>query len=168
MAVVKRKPSRAAGLRCAQHGSKSVQKRVAHARKAAVVAPLRAVEAVDAWHSAVWRAVQSIPRGRLSTYGDIARALGSPDHSRHVGTALASLPSGNFEGRGQVPWWRVVNSSGRISFRPNDVTESGSGSHQQNRLAKEGIRFSKSSGLGCAILRFAELRWNFSVDSAGS
>ena len=41
--------------------------------------------------------------------------------SRHVGFALGKVKASD-----GVPWWRVINSSGRISFRPKDryVTES--------------------------------------------
>ena len=48
---------------------------------------------------------QEVPVGRVVTYGDIAYALGSPAHARHVGKAFGELPPGppgNFEGRGPV------------------------------------------------------------------
>jgi len=56
--------------------------------------------------------VRKIPRGRVATYGQVARLAGLPRHSRHVGYALQALPDGS-----GVPWQRVVNSKGAISVR---------------------------------------------------
>ncbi len=47
----------------------------------------------------------------MSTYGGIADAAGLPRRARLVGTVLRQTP----RARG-VPWFRVINSSGRISF----------------------------------------------------
>jgi len=57
-----------------------------------------------------WRLIGRIPRGRVATYGQIARWLGRPRHARMVGLALRSCPSG-------LPWHRVVNARGGISLR---------------------------------------------------
>lgn len=54
---------------------------------------------------AVLLIVADIPRGKVSTYGDVAAALGSRG-ARAVGRVMA------MEG-GSVPWWRVVRSDGR-------------------------------------------------------
>ncbi|CAE8632922.1 unnamed protein product [Polarella glacialis] len=121
---------------------------------------------VDEWHLAVWRKVQEVPRGRVTSYGDVARALGSENHSRHVGRALRALPSGDFKAKGPVPWWRVVNSAGQVAFRPDDIVDSGSRSHQQNRLAAEGISFAKAALGGSRIQGFSKLRWDFAPDAS--
>ena len=70
--------------------------------------------------------VDSIPRGRVATYGQIARAAGLPRHARHVGAALRVLPAGS-----ELPWFRVLNSRGEISVRPT------SGFTRQRRLLRE-------------------------------
>jgi methylated-DNA-[protein]-cysteine S-methyltransferase len=57
----------------------------------------------------VWRLCARIPRGRVSTYGDLARALGSPGASRAVGQALNKSP-----GMPHVPCHRVVSSDGSL------------------------------------------------------
>ena len=80
----------------------------------------------------IWRAVKRIPRGRVSTYGVIARLAGLPGQARLVGYALHNLPEG-----ADVPWQRVVNAKGTVSLRAT-----GEG-RQKSRLASEGIRFSK-------------------------
>lgn len=54
--------------------------------------------------------VARIPRGRVTTYGRIAAALGSPRASHIVGSALANLPNGH-----DLPAHRVVNRVGYLS-----------------------------------------------------
>jgi methylated-DNA-protein-cysteine methyltransferase-like protein len=53
--------------------------------------------------------VRQVPAGRVSTYSDIAHALGSPRAARQVGWALSDLPA-----EAEVPWWRIVKSSGHV------------------------------------------------------
>jgi len=60
----------------------------------------------------VYRLVKKIPRGRVTTYGDLARALRLPGGARVVGYAMAACPSG----RG-IPWHRVVGAGGRLLIR---------------------------------------------------
>jgi methylated-DNA-protein-cysteine methyltransferase-like protein len=57
----------------------------------------------------VYRLVKRIPRGRVTTYGELARALRLPGGARAVGYALAATP----RGRG-IPWHRVLGAGGRI------------------------------------------------------
>ncbi|PYQ50028.1 MAG: methyltransferase [Acidobacteria bacterium] len=80
----------------------------------------------------IYRAVRRIPRGRVSTYGDVADRAGLEGRARQVGYALHALPSGS-----GVPWHRVVNARGEISLRR------GSDSHELQRLLleAEGIEF---------------------------
>ena len=99
------------------------------------------------FHRDVLKLTREVPRHALTTYGDIAKALGLPNYSRHVGFALASMTSGS-----DVPWWRVINSSGRISFRPKDRVGQGTRekpftSRQKQLLEQEGHEFNIESGL---------------------
>jgi len=73
--------------------------------------------------------VDSIPRGQVATYGQIAREAGLPRNARQVGAALRHLPRGS-----ALPWHRVLNSQGRISERPGSRT-------QRKRLESEGVTF---------------------------
>jgi len=57
----------------------------------------------------VYRMVKKIPRGRITTYGELARVLHLPGGARAVGYAMAACPSG----RG-IPWHRVVGAGGRL------------------------------------------------------
>ena len=58
----------------------------------------------------VYALVQKIPKGKVSTYGNIARALGNPHMARQVGWALHANPS-----NAVTPCHRVVNQKGELS-----------------------------------------------------
>jgi methylated-DNA-protein-cysteine methyltransferase-like protein len=60
----------------------------------------------------VYKLVQQIPRGRVLTYGALAKALRLPGGARTVGRAMAATPSG----RG-IPWHRVIGERGKILIR---------------------------------------------------
>lgn len=57
----------------------------------------------------VWESLLSIPMGKLSTYGNLAKEIGSPKASRAVGTAIGSNPVAFL-----IPCHRVIQSSGKI------------------------------------------------------
>ncbi len=78
-------------------------------------------------------AVESIPRGKVASYGDIARLVGTGP--RQVGNIMRLHGSG-------VPWWRVTNSYGDL---PGEL-------HNDVRVhwADEDIIW-KANGLGCRI-----------------
>ena len=80
---------------------------------------------------AIWHVVCSIPRGRVSTYGAVARAAGFPGRARQAGFALRIAPA-----ELQLPWHRVVGASGRIVF----PRSSGAYREQARRLRAEGVR----------------------------
>lgn len=81
----------------------------------------------------IWQIVAAIPHGRVTTYGTIARLIGHPGHSRYVGTVLKQLP-----GDSRLPWHRVINSRGAISFPPDSTAFL----RQQQRLLQEGVECS--------------------------
>ena len=78
-----------------------------------------------------YRVIRKIPRGRVATYGQVAKVAGLPGHARQVGYALYALKSST-----SVPWQRVINAAGRISLRP--LT---GGISQRMLLEKEGVVF---------------------------
>lgn len=63
-------------------------------------------------YDAIYAVVNSIPRGRVSSYGRVAILAGLPAQARLVGYALHALRRGD---QPEVPWWRVVNRNGFIS-----------------------------------------------------
>ena len=86
-----------------------------------------------------YKVVRSIPKGRVSSYGVVARLSGLPGQARQVGYALSALPDGS-----KVPWHRVVNAKGEVSTR-----KGGSAYEQIQRLLleAEGIVFDNSGRL---------------------
>ena len=77
-------------------------------------------------------AIKKIPRGKVCTYGGVADVAGLPRRARLVGTVLRQTPAS----RG-VPWFRVINASGRISF----PLGSDSYKRQRKSLENEGVDF---------------------------
>lgn len=80
----------------------------------------------------IYRVVRRIPRGRVATYGQVARLAGMPGHARQVGYALNALSEDS-----GVPWHRVINARGEVSKR----SEPGYERIQRELLEAEGVRF---------------------------
>ena len=77
-------------------------------------------------------AVKKIPKGKVCTYGNVADVAGLPRRARLVGTVLRQTPAS----RG-LPWFRVINASGRISF----PVGSDGYARQRKHLESEGVDF---------------------------
>lgn len=80
----------------------------------------------------IWRAVATIPRGRVESYGSVARRAGLPGRARLVGHALRVAPE-----ELDLPWHRVVGAGGRISLPEGSPAQQ----LQRRRLQAEGVRF---------------------------
>jgi methylated-DNA-protein-cysteine methyltransferase-like protein len=93
---------------------------------------------VNAFYRRIYRMVRHIPKGRVATYGVIARLAGRPGAARTVGWALSAL-----DDDADVPWWRVVNAAGRISLSPQDHAAV----VQRALLLREGVRFAPGGAL---------------------
>lgn len=57
----------------------------------------------------VYKLVKTIPRGRVTTYGAVAKALRLRGGARAAGYAMAACPSGK-----GIPWHRVIGAGGRL------------------------------------------------------
>ncbi|ENM5827338.1 MGMT family protein [Vibrio metoecus] len=88
---------------------------------------------MDQFLQQIFVVIHQIPVGKVSTYGAVAKMAGYPGYARHVGKALGNLPDGS-----QLPWYRVINSQGKISLQGNDFIR------QQQRLLAEGIEVSEA------------------------
>jgi methylated-DNA-protein-cysteine methyltransferase related protein len=84
-------------------------------------------EAASPIYARIRAAVREIPRGKVSTYGAVARAAGFPGAARQVARALHSSVG--------LPWQRVLGSGGEIKLRGDHAME------QRFRLESEGVRF---------------------------
>lgn len=90
------------------------------------------------FYEQVYKVIQRIPPGKVSSYGRIAQMLGRPNAARAVGYALSSLKrpdSGYPYTSATVPWHRVINSQGRISIHHRDATAQ----RQAGLLREEGV-----------------------------
>jgi methylated-DNA-protein-cysteine methyltransferase related protein len=88
----------------------------------------------DPFQQRIVRLLKRIPRGKVATYGLIATMAGNPAAARQVVRALHSSSE-----KEKLPWFRVVNSSGKISLPRGAGYE-----EQRARLEAEGIVFSAS------------------------
>jgi methylated-DNA-protein-cysteine methyltransferase-like protein len=89
---------------------------------------------VNEFFSEVYKIVAKIPRGKVATYGQIARMLGSPRGARTVGWAMRAVSS-----ELKLPCHRVVNRLGELS--PDYVF--GASELQRAMLEDEGVTFKK-------------------------
>ena len=71
--------------------------------------------------------IRKVPRGKVATYGAIARAAGHPGAARQVVAALKR----SFD----VPWHRILGAGGQIKLRGDSAIE------QRLRLEAEGVTF---------------------------
>ena len=92
----------------------------------------------------VYTLVKKIPRGRVITYGQLAKALKLPGGARTAGRAMAACPSGH-----GVPWHRVVGAGGALLIREPYA------SLQRKLLESEGLELAERR-----ILRFKATQWN--------
>ncbi len=80
----------------------------------------------------VYAMVRRIPRGKVATYGQIARLVGAPRSARVVGWAMHGNPHG-----ARVPWQRVVQQGGGLS----PTVCPGDPGRQRRLLEREGVTF---------------------------
>lgn len=99
-------------------------------------------------HQQIYDVVKLIPRGRVATYGQVALWAGLPGHARLAGYALFNLPK---DQQGEVPWQRVINAQGRISY---SEARQGHDHLQRELLEAEGVVFSERGKVS-----FAEFGW---------
>lgn len=81
----------------------------------------------------VYRLVQQIPRGRVITYGALAKAVRLRGGARTAGRAMAATPSGK-----GIPWHRVVGDRGKLLIREPYA------SLQRKLLESEGVQLLES------------------------
>jgi methylated-DNA-protein-cysteine methyltransferase-like protein len=80
------------------------------------------------------RVIKAIPRGKVSSYRDVALAAGLPNGARQVVRVLHSL-SEKFD----LPWHRVIRSNGSIALKEGEGREL-----QIQLLRSEGVEVSSS------------------------
>ena len=90
----------------------------------------------------IYRVVRGIPRGRVMTYGEVARRAGLPRGARTVGRAMAASAEA-------LPWQRVVGlrRTGMAHVTIRDPLAAGL---QRALLEQEGVRFRRDGGIDLA------------------
>lgn len=58
--------------------------------------------------------IRLIPCGKVMSYSQVAAYVGAPRAARQVGWVLRNL-----EAKINLPWWRVINNTGRITIKGN-------------------------------------------------
>ena len=91
--------------------------------------------AVSDTYRKIYAVVKKIPRGKVASYGQVARIAGMERQARLVGYALHALSHGNSL---RVPWQRVINAQGYCSIKEPPMAAE----IQQRLLEEEGIEFS--------------------------
>ena len=93
---------------------------------------------VESLYERIYEVVRQVPKGKVATYGAIARTVGIPRGARQVGYAMAALGRG--APRPDVPWHRIVNAKGESSI----------GEEQVSRLRAEGVTFGSDGRIDLA------------------
>ena len=89
--------------------------------------------------------IRAIPPGKVMSYGQIAVYVGAPRGARQVGRILRNLD------KEKLPWWRVINNSGRISIQGSLYNDK----HIQKKLlASEGVIVSDAFTIDIEAYRF--------------
>jgi methylated-DNA-protein-cysteine methyltransferase-like protein len=90
----------------------------------------------------IYDIVRQVPRGKVTTYGDVAQLIGQGCDARLVGYAMANCPD-------DAPWQRVINSQGKISLQGDSAEK------QRMRLEAEGIEFDARGKIDLKRFRWA-------------
>ena len=93
----------------------------------------------------VIKLILQIPAGKVATYGQIAKLAGKPQGSRGVAWILNSCSKSH-----KLPWQRVLNSQGKISF-PVGTAEC---SQQMRLLKKEGVVFDENQKIDLSVFQW--------------
>ena len=94
----------------------------------------------------VIKVIRLVPYGKVVSYGQVAVYVGIPRAARQVGRTMHNL-----EGKVTLPWWRVVNNSGRITIKGNLYNDQ---ELQRKLLKAEGIPVSDDFTFDISKYRF--------------
>jgi methylated-DNA-protein-cysteine methyltransferase related protein len=94
----------------------------------------------------IYDIVRKIPRGKVLSYGQVAELAGLYGKARLVGYALFRV-----EIASDIPWQRVVNAQGEISY---SIARGGGDYLQKTLLEQEGIHFTLANRIDLKIYRW--------------
>jgi len=102
----------------------------------------------DAAAAAIYAVIRRIPKGWVATYGQVAAMAGLPRRARLVGSILQNLDPAS-----DIPWHRVVNAKGEVSYSPS---RNGGDALQQRLLEKEGVEFDERNRFNLERFRWLD------------
>ncbi|MCM3121774.1 MGMT family protein [Mesobacillus sp. AQ2] len=94
--------------------------------------------------------IKNIPSGKVMTYGQIAKAAGSPRAARQVVRILHSMSE-----KYNLPWHRVINSKGEIGFKDEEMFQT-----QKSLLISEGVQFKSDRAISLLVYLW-DIDWEF-------
>ena len=97
---------------------------------------------------AICAVIRRIPEGWVATYGQVAALAGLPRRARLVGRILQDLGPGT-----DIPWHRVVNANGAVSYSPS---RNGGDALQRRLLEREGVEFDDRDRFNLERFRWPE------------
>jgi methylated-DNA-protein-cysteine methyltransferase related protein len=103
-------------------------------------------EAGPVGHARIYAVVKRIPKGKVASYGQVARIVGRCT-ARMVGYAMAAIPEGS-----RVPWQRVINAQGMISAR----SHSDGDARQRVLLEKDGVKFDAKGRVDLKVFQWQQ------------
>ena len=112
---------------------------------------MKTTKKLDSFFEQVYAVARLIPKGRVTSYGAIAKYLGTARSARMVGWAM----NGAHTVRPVIPAHRVVNRIGLLTGKHHFQTPS----HMQKLLEKEGIKIKKDQ-----VVDFKKLFWDPMVE----
>ena len=92
--------------------------------------------------------IQSIPKGYVMTYGQVASAAGNRRGARQVVRTLHSMSA-----KHNLPWHRIINAKGGISTPTDNQSK---GNRQRELLESEGIRFLPNGTIDLDLYRWTD------------
>jgi methylated-DNA-protein-cysteine methyltransferase-like protein len=104
------------------------------------------MKSLTRFQQAVVNIVNLVPHGQVVSYGQVATYAGIPRAARQVGWILRSL-----ETKAEIPWWRIINNTGRISIKGNLHNTP---RIQKQLLEQEGIHVTENFELDIEAYRF--------------
>src|SRR5437868_13502154 len=117
-----------------KESQKSTRRLAASPRRRVADSPRPRAEKFEQAFEQIYRIVLRIPRGRVMTYGQIARLMDDRYSPRLVGWAMHAVP----QDHRNIPWHRVINSKGGISTGRVIIQEP---QLQRYLLEAEGVAF---------------------------
>lgn len=97
----------------------------------------------------VWDLTRETPKGKVTSYGAIAKAIGTPNLSRMVAKAIGACGAA----QPPVPYYRVISSNGLLAGDPSSTAK------RQELLESEGVEIKNMK-----VQNLKKVFWNPLID----